>query len=315
MIFHIDRLNEHGLDILRIENKSERSFVSILPGFGGLLHSFGLAIDGSTHNVIDNYPDDNAVIDFLGASFKGAKLSPFPCRVPQGSYKFKGKRYELRPNFPDGSAIHGLLYNRPFEVVEASASSASVLLHYHFENEEPGYPFIYTCEIRYSLHPGPVLELATTVINNDRQEIPMADGWHPYFTLGGIADGYLLQINSTGMIEFNQDLVPTGKILKDLSFTMQSVVGDRELDNAFLVRPGFEQPACTLTNRDNNLQLQIFSNENYPYLLVYIPPDRKSIALENLSAAPNCFNNGMGLLVMQPGESRTFITRYKLSIV
>ena len=200
-------------------------------------------------------------------------------------------------------------------MVETSASSASVLLRYHFENEEPGYPFIYTCEIRYSLIPGPVLELVTTVINNDRKEIPMADGWHPYFTLGGIADGYLLQVNSTGMMEFNKDLVPTGKILQDSSFTTQSVVGDRELDNAFLVIPGFAQPACTLTNRDNNLQLQIFSNENYPYLLVYIPPDRKSIALENLSAAPNCFNNGIGLMVMQPGESQTFITRYKLSIV
>jgi aldose 1-epimerase len=47
-------------------------------------------------------------------------------------------------------------------------------------------------------------------------------------------------------------------------------------------------------------------------LQIYTPEDRKSIAIENLSSAPDAFNNGMGLLVLEPGETKMFTTTYQI---
>jgi Galactose mutarotase and related enzymes len=52
-------------------------------------------------------------------------------------------------------------------------------------------------------------------------------------------------------------------------------------------------------------------NENYPYLQVYTPPHRQSIAIENLSAAPDVFNNRMGLIELEPGERIGFSCSYE----
>jgi aldose 1-epimerase len=45
---------------------------------------------------------------------------------------------------------------------------------------------------------------------------------------------------------------------------------------------------------------------------LYTPDHRKSIAIENLSAAPNCFNNKMGLHIMQPQAIWNLETSYQL---
>jgi aldose 1-epimerase len=63
----------------------------------------------------------------------------------------------------------------------------------------------------------------------------------------------------------------------------------------------------------NKIQLEIIPARSYPYLQIYTPPHRKSIAIENLSSAPDAFNNGMGLVTLAPGESADFTTTYKLT--
>ena len=42
----------------------------------------------------------------------------------------------------------------------------------------------------------------------------------------------------------------------------------------------------------------------------YTPDDRKKIAIENLSSAPDAFNNKMGLQILEPQETINFITSY-----
>ena len=57
-------------------------------------------------------------------------------------------------------------------------------------------------------------------------------------------------------------------------------------------------------------QLEIQPDASYPYLQIYIPPHRQSIAIENLSAPPDSFNNGIGLITLAAGESTVFSTQY-----
>ena len=68
-----------------------------------------------------------------------------------------------------------------------------------------------------------------------------------------------------------------------------------------------------LTNTKNGVSLKIQPQSNYPFLQIYTPPHRKSIALENLSAAPDALNNKMGLTILGKNKSQKFITEYKVN--
>jgi aldose 1-epimerase len=48
-------------------------------------------------------------------------------------------------------------------------------------------------------------------------------------------------------------------------------------------------------------------------LQLYIPPSRRSIAIETLSGAPDAFNNGIGLILLDPGTSRQFSVTYEVA--
>jgi aldose 1-epimerase len=68
-------------------------------------------------------------------------------------------------------------------------------------------------------------------------------------------------------------------------------------------------------NKEKNIQVEIHTDESYPYLQIYTPPHRKSIAIENLSSAPDSFNNELGFKTLMPGESTIFTTAYKISTI
>jgi aldose 1-epimerase len=169
--------------------------------------------------------------------------------------------------------------------------------------------------VTYTLSNQNKLTLHTQVTNQHNTHIPLADGWHPYFSLNASVNDLHLQIASNTKLDFDADLIPTGKLLEDTRFTSGDVLGNIQLDNCFLLNRATEQPACTLTNQAAGLQLKIFAEENYPYLQLYIPPQRNCIAIENLSAAPDAFNNQMGLIVLEPGESIAFSAAYEIAAV
>lgn len=105
-------------------------------------------------------------------------------------------------------------------------SSATVLLEYAYKSDDEGYPFEYDCQVRYILHSDSVLEVVTSVTNLDQVVIPIADGWHPYFQLGGRIDDWRLQFHSAAIVEFDDHLVPTGNLLQYDAFETPHLIGD-----------------------------------------------------------------------------------------
>ena len=317
MSFSIRPAKERDLDLIRIKDESTGTEADVLPGHGATLHAFRIRqSDGTFLNVIDHYQDLADLEKEIGRSFKGPKLSPFPCRIPGGKYHFDDKEYQFSRLFPDGTAIHGLLYNKPFTLggEKPGESSGDLSLEYTYRKEDEGYPFDYSCQVRYSLQAGNLLEVVTAVTNLDRTPIPIADGWHPYFQLGGRIDDWQLQFHAEAIIEFDERLVPTGGLLQYDAFDSPRTIGDTFLDNCFVLKPGIVSPVCELYNPANRLRVSFFPDAAYPYLQIYTPPARKSIAVENLSGAPDCFNNKMGLLLLLPGHSQIFTARYKVSV-
>ncbi len=315
MEFTISTLREQQLEKVILTDPANGTEIVILPQYGAMLHAFIVETGhGRRHNIIDNYSSAAETEQQLATSYKSSKLSPFACRIPAGKYRYEDREFELENKFMDGTAIHGLLYNKAFKKTDQFSDEhmGSVAFKYNYKEEDDGYPFSYSCEIRYTLLPQQTLQLQTTLTNLDDLPIPMMDGWHPYFTLEGKTDDWLLYFNAASMVEFDNRLVPTGRLLPYHTFNTARPVADTVLDNCFLLQPDSSQAACTLRNAQTGLQLNLFPASSYPYLQIYTPPDRQSIAIENLSGAPNAFNNNMGLLMLQPRHTQTFTVHYQV---
>jgi len=316
MSFSISRVTENDLSLVRLQDNATNTIITVLPDYGALLHGFEIPLQGSQYNIIDNYSGKEDLLKNLELSYKSSKLSPFVCRIPGGRYELEGQVFEISKKFIDGSAIHGLLYDKPFKILSEFADDhkASLSLRYHYKEDDPGYPFNYVCEVRYTLHTLQRLQVETTILNLEEFDIPIADGWHPYFTLGGTVNDYELQFMSGTMLEFNDKLIPTGKYIAEPTFNSPSRLGTRQLDNCFMLQVQEGLPCCVLRNPQNRLTLSFYTDTGYSYLQIYTPDHRKSIAIENLSGAPDCFNNGMGLMLLPPRRSETFHIWYQLSV-
>jgi aldose 1-epimerase len=285
---------------------------------GGLLNAFRVAVQGSSINVVEGFSSIADAKKNITQGFKSAKLSPFVCRMRSGRYLFDGKTYQVHKHYLAGHAIHGLIYDALYNVVqtEGSDTGAVVTLAYSYDGSDEGYPFPFTVSIKWILKKGDaggnILAVSTTVTHQHIHPIPFADGWHPYFTLGGKTDDWMLQFNSHVQLEYDDDLLPTGKRITNAQFAQGSSLQDVMLDNSFEFDTA-ERSRCVLSN--DRLQLIIEPSPEYPILQVYIPPGRESIAIENLSGAPDNFNNGIGLLMLGPDQPKTFTTTYTVEVL
>ncbi len=71
-----------------------------------------------------------------------------------------------------------------------------------------------------------------------------------------------------------------------------------------------EDPASLVramaVDTDQNLSLEVWQEAGpgkYGYVQVFTHPRRHCLAIEPMTCAPNAFQNGMGLVVLQPGQS------------
>ncbi|HZK63127.1 MAG TPA: hypothetical protein VFC34_03220 [Puia sp.] len=316
MSFTISKIKEQDLNLLQLTDDTSGIHVKILPGWGALLHEFSIPLKEGRLQAVSSYRDLSDLRQNHPLFFRSAKLSPFPCRIAGARYKFEEKWYEFKNKFKDGSAIHGLLSDKPFTIVKENADDhqASVLLEYGYNGEEQGYPFPYLLTVRYTLKEKGLLALESVVTNRSPGRIPIADGWHPYFSIGGKVDDCELTIDAREILVFDENMVPTGERTAFDRFSSGARLGTYALDHCFLpeFHPG--RAACTLLNPVNRVAISFFPDKTYPYLQIYTPDDRNSIAIENLSAAPNSLNNGIGLIILEPGHSQTFTTQYKLGL-
>lgn len=309
-MFSVDTFHRDGFDIVGLKDNDSGAQVEIIPAYGAMLHAFNIPYQETLLNIIDNYANLDDYKGNMAEYFKGVKLSPFACRMPGGAYKWEGKQYTVQKEVTPGNFIHGLLYDVAFTVekTHADEKSATVTLRYQYNGADEGYPFPYDCEVQYSLQPGIRLQLTTTILNRSSVTIPLMDGWHPYFTTGTPIDDMELQFASGQIVEFNAQLIPTGGVLPYTRFQESSPLEGIPLDNSFLLDLSQHASSCILRDPKKHIAITFYPDHSYPVLQIYIPPHRKSIAIENLSGAPNAFNNEIGLIFLPAGENRVFTT-------
>lgn len=317
-MFSIQKKSEAGFEKIILKNDVTNNYAAIIPACCAMLHEFAVVQNDETINVIDSYQSFKEFEEHvIEKGFMGCKLSPFVCRLNNGKYHFGEKEYSIQKSLPAKHSLHGLLYDKAFVLTSENVneSGASVTMKYEYRAEDPGYPFNYDCIVTWKLEPENKLTVTTECINKDEGLIPMQDGWHPYFTLGDSVNDLQLEFQVKNRVEFNSDLIPTGKVANYTKFSTIEKLGDTFLDNCFTLDTQECQPLCVLRNPEKNIEIQFFPDESYPYLQIYTPPHRKSIAIENVSGVPDAFNNGMGVVTLESGQSTLFKTSYKIQLL
>ena len=296
-----------------IELKSTKASVVIYPEYAGLLNNFKI-IDGEVElDVLYGYNSEEEIGRELSNDFRSAKLSPFANRIKGGKYSFEGRDYQLPINFPnEGNSIHGLIYNKPFEVEEQTNSALRI--SYKVERGSfKGYPFSYSIMINYFLEKSK-LTCTTVVTNDDNEVIPVGDGIHPYFRLKGSIDEVEMKLPELNLIEVDEKLIPTGSISEYNVFQDFKKLKGVDLDHGFVLKQQNGVVETVLKQGDTSLIVRQEVGENkYNFLQVYTPPHRESIAIEPMTSAVDCLNNKKGLIVLKPGESLK--TTYEIEVV
>jgi aldose 1-epimerase len=278
---------------------------------GALINSWLIRQGDKSQQFIMGNPL-NAAKEFESQGFRSAKMSPYVCRLFKGQYAHLNTTYIMDRFYMGEHAIHGIMYDADFKIqaTEANEHQATVILVHHYLGSDQGYPFPFTMHVKWILEKNNKISVQTTVINDAAISIPIVDGWHPYFTLGESIDHCTLQFSSKGKMEYDKDLLPTGNIIEDARFSNGLKIGSLQLDDGYALDT--ENSSCTLQNEQ--FILKINPSSLYPYLQLYIPPDRNSIAIENLSGAPNAFNNKMGLQLVKPQDNIVFETSYQVVV-
>ena len=131
------------------------------------------------------------------------------------------------------------------------------------------------------------------VTNAGSRTLPFGAGFHPYFRVGKVGSCYL-QLGNAAKLVCDSRQIPTGKTIPG-GFQKRVNLRGVQLDDCFLTRKAvLHSPRGILT---------VKANKEWQYFQIYTPADRKSIAIEPQTCAPDALNNKLGLKTLRPGAT------------
>jgi aldose 1-epimerase len=270
---------------------------------GGGLRTY--SVDG--RDVVHGYG-----IDEMSTAGRGQMLIPWPNRLQDGRYEFEGRTHQLPLTEPEHSnAIHGLVRWEAWQALEREPHR--VVLG-HVVHPQDGYPFSLELAIEYELSETG-LAVRTTATNVGTTPCPYGSGAHPYLTVGTkTVDDIALRVPARTVIRSDDRGIPVGTAPvegTELDFRVARPIGRTNLDNGFtdLERDEVGIARVQLSDGDGRIGLTLWVDESYPYVMVFTGDrpdvDRRGLAVEPMTCAPNAFRSGAGLIQLAPGASVT----------
>ena len=296
-----------ALTELRLSNEATGEYLSLIPGLAATINGLILKAGDKKYELINGCSTYEELMTEGKKVFKGTKLFPFPNRINKGQYSFEGKNYQLAVNFPaEGHAIHGLVCESAFDIVNETANEheASVELQYNYNGSNSAYPFKYKLTVLFSLSEKG-FACKTTVENIDNKEIPLGDGWHPYFKLESKLNDLFVKIPSAQIVLVNEKMIPNGLTSSSDQFTKLTKIDESKFDTCYKLEEKEGRQQVELVNEKEKVQLVVWQEtgkNKYNYVQIYTPPSRDCIAIEPMTCMPDAFNNKNGLIVLKPKE-------------
>lgn len=251
----------------------------------------------------------------------GIVLVPWPNRVRDGRWTHEGRTLQLDITEPDrGNALHGLLRNTPYRLVECTASSVTLGAQVFPQN---GYPFHLDTRVHYALAPTG-LDVTHTVRNVGSSCAPVALGAHPFLTLGDVpADELVLTVSADHHIVVDDRLNPIGVTpVHGTEWDLRGgrAVGTLELDDAWSGVTIVDGGSTHSLRAADGRTVSLWADEHFGYVQVFITREfphkggyQTAVAVEPMTAPADAFNSGQGLRWLRQGEdwSASWAVRYQ----
>jgi aldose 1-epimerase len=200
-------------------------------------------------------------------------LAPYSNRLGYRRFRWLGQDHTTQPNFDDNPhSVHGVAWQRPWEVVSASADQAE-LRYVHTPDHH--WPFAFELLQRFVLTPD-ALELHLAFSNRAAHTQPVGLGWHPYFPKRPHSR---LHVELTDRWENDASGLPTRRVPQP---GIDGDVSHLAFDNCF---EGWKGAARV---RDDKLSMRLTSS--LPYLVVYTPGHSNYYCVEPVSHVSNAIH-------------------------
>lgn len=255
-------------------------------------------------------------------------MAPWTNRIAGARFRFDDKLHQLRPTPDDGTARHGDVRSRPFDIIDRSPLSARLTLE---SARHPGinFPFAFACEVRYELldEPGgtPSLRVDLSVVSRDQRPFPAGCGLHPYYPRSPVpgrpGTRPRVLIDADGRVPMIRN-VPVGRPTADTltrRFRSPAFLPAAPIDDLFA---GFRGAAVVWPG----VSLTIEVSDNLAHMVMFAPKepdgtDAPFLAVEPVSMANDGFNApergqslaAAGVAVLSPGQRLDTTTTFSVA--
>jgi aldose 1-epimerase len=254
---------------------------------------------------------DGSEPDEVARDGRGQVLAPWPNRLGDGRYEFRGRQARAALDEPERrNAIHGLVRWLGWELVSRAQNVVTLACTLH---PQPGYPWRLHLEIEYRLvRTGLVVQ--TRALNRSSEPAPFGLGFHPYVrALGGSVDTTRLTVPARSRIVTDERGLPVGRapvVGTEYDFSHARSVGPTRLDLAYgdLVRQPDGTVRVLVDHPGSGPGVELWADAGFTCLMAYtgdrVEPAgrrRQGIALEPMTCPPDALRTGDDLIVLEPG--------------
>jgi aldose 1-epimerase len=235
-------------------------------------------------------------------------LVPFCNRIRDGRAQFEGREIRFPPNHPAQDSphpLHGIGWQRPWRVIAAGASRASLALDVP---ASAAWPWHFSAAQQILLDERE-LEIAISITNEDSAAMPAGIGHHPYFPHTA---GTRVTSPTAAMWLADADVMPTSLEVTDAVRKLRQgvVLAELDLDNNFTGwehRTLIEWPADARAPRRS---LVMRAQPTLDYFVLYCPAGADHFCAEPVSQCTDWLNllpaygrAALGGARLAPGET------------
>lgn len=279
--------------VIRLYDAARDVEVLILPSNGNI--AYAMKVHGQ--NILGSV--DLKPGDFQKGSARGGIpfMGPWANRLDEHGFWANGKKYafdQALANYGKDQSqlpLHGLITNSPYWKVTAlrankkSASVTSRLEFWKHPDLMAQWPFAHDYEMTYRLAEG-VLEVRIAVSNLSAQSMPLAVGFHPYFSIPGISrDEWILRNPARKAVVVDRRLIPTGEFkVKDLPDPMP--LKGRTLDDGFTDLEREADGRAHFSIEAGEKKIKLAWGPKYPVAIIWEPAMPGGRALDFICVEP-----------------------------
>jgi aldose 1-epimerase len=266
---------------------------------GGLRH-----YEADGRQVLDGYGPDEMCPDA-----RGQALVPWPGRLRDGRYRFRGQVHQLPLSEPErANAIHGLVRWSSWAPGRREPAALTMVHRLH---PQPGYPFLLDLGLTYRLS-DEGLRAEFLVENRGTTAAPLGVGQRPcLLPLAGRLGDTVLEVPARSYLAADGRGIPSGRrpvAGGRLDFRAPRRLGELALDAVFTDLERDRDGTCSVRLRAGGRSLRVWMDERFACVLVCtgdtLPPSRRrrSLAVEPMTCPPNALASGEDVAVLEPGE-------------